>query len=69
MVIGSMTKGRRACLSVSLSPDRIVIVRGYNEDSVDLKRYSIIVFFCSQRLCASSLTDSIVVLQCKARAT
>ena len=42
MVIGSMTKGRRACLSVSLSPDRIVIVRGYNEDSVDLKRYSII---------------------------
>ena len=33
--IGSMTSGRSMCLAVSLSPDRILIVGGVFEDSVE----------------------------------
>ena len=33
--IGSMTSGRQWCLAVSLSPDRILIVGGWAEDSVE----------------------------------
>ena len=33
--IGSMTSGRAMCLAVSPSPDRILIVGGYGEDSVE----------------------------------
>ena len=33
--IGSMTSGRRWCLAVSPSPDRILIVGGWEEDSVE----------------------------------
>ena len=33
--IGSMTSGRWLCLAVSLSPDRILIVGGWGEDSVE----------------------------------
>ena len=33
--IGSMTSGRYWCLAVSLSPDRILIVGGWGEDSVE----------------------------------
>ena len=33
--IGSMTSGRQLCLAVSLSPDRILIVGGVFEDSVE----------------------------------
>ena len=35
VVIGSMTSGRQWCLAVSPSPDRILIVGGYGEDSVE----------------------------------
>ena len=33
--IGSMTSGRWLCLAVSPSPDRILIVGGYREDSIE----------------------------------
>ena len=33
--IGSMTRGRRWCLAVSPSPDRILVVGGLGEDSVE----------------------------------
>ena len=33
--IGSMTRGRWSCLAVSLPPDRILIVGGMSEDSVE----------------------------------
>ena len=35
VVIGSMTSGRQWCLAVSPSPDRILIVGGLGEDSVE----------------------------------